>query len=396
MPHSENESEGPPQKKHKTEHDLLVITPDIPGDMVIKLVNDDDVGMLRVHKSTMMLASRYIRTMLQNHRFKEGNQSLDENDPLVLKEDDRKAFIIMCKILHHQKIDDLGAQDLLKEVTKTANKYLCTREVLPAVLAPMKQLVLVVNGPTMIPGICSASDETVLVEILVAAYLAGDRSLFWQASRYRIHHYNRIRIRNRHDDALEENLPEDVISKSNRESIHITKEYTDLGEGAMHVLRRKSIQSLTEAVQTTLGNAIDGSLKAEKCAAYQVIDAEDCQRARALMGIFTLKIMDLKKEGPKKFPYDFMSIHQLCLALSEIGDQINAMAEEGSTLEECKSGHADGCRVSQIKIQPLIDWVLCRQLTLVPGLCLTYFEKYGDDGIKHELCTHVRYPERSW
>lgn len=164
----------------------------------------------------------------------------------------------------------------------------------------------------------------------------------------------------------------------------------------MSVLRRKSIQSVTDAIQTSLRNAIEEALEAEDCPADRELDAQGCQRARELMGLFTLEVMDLQKGGLGGSPYDFLSIRQLGLGFLDIGDEINRMVEGGSDLEECKSGHADGCRVSQVKIKPLIDLVLSRQVTLVSGLCLTCFEVYGDSGIQHEPCTHVRYPERSW
>lgn len=90
---------------------------------------------------------------------------------------------------------------------------------------------LVVNDPFMGPWNNQASDETVRVEILVAAYLAGDRSLFWQASRYILLHYNQNEIKNRHNGILEDNLPEAVTSKSSRGTVHINEESTDHGEG---------------------------------------------------------------------------------------------------------------------------------------------------------------------
>ena len=66
----------PPEKKQKIEHAMVDIVDNPPGDMVIRVGKGTDTGLVRVHKTFLIVASPVFRAMLTGG-FSESTRTLD-------------------------------------------------------------------------------------------------------------------------------------------------------------------------------------------------------------------------------------------------------------------------------------------------------------------------------
>ena len=165
-------------QKHIKPKTLVDIVQRLPGDLYIKVGIDNDTGVIRVHRNTMMMNSSYFRVLLGGD-FSEARRGYDEDSAVVLEDDDRQSFTILCQVLHLQSFDKLSAQENLAKIAVIADKYRCAEAVLPVIISTMhNQVYCLLEGPEY-----SEERAGILGNIVCAAFLAKERHLFWQASR---------------------------------------------------------------------------------------------------------------------------------------------------------------------------------------------------------------------
>lgn len=114
---------------------MIDIVENPSGDLVIRAGKGADTSLIRVHKNLLMMTSPVFRAMLIGG-FSESTRMLDENDPLMLDDDDHEAFIVFCKLIHHQDIDLTPTLECLIELAVIIDKYGCTGSLLQSLLPP--------------------------------------------------------------------------------------------------------------------------------------------------------------------------------------------------------------------------------------------------------------------
>lgn len=214
-----NMANSKPDSKMKTDqHSMVDIVADPRGDMVV-LVGEkgNDLGKVRVHRSTMQMSSPVFQAMLGGASFKESTRALDETDPLILG-DDRTAFIVVCQILHHQSFDAAMAQTHLAQIAIIADKYGCAATVLQPIFAVLRPLLLESRRRSdshVTPRKFSKEHQILLGNMIAAAYLSGDGLLLWEVSRYVVGHLGPEGVKDQSicDSALLKVVPAQLFRK---------------------------------------------------------------------------------------------------------------------------------------------------------------------------------------
>jgi hypothetical protein len=169
-------AQGGPAKKQKTDHAIVDIVPQPIGDIVIRVGSADEVGPVRVSKTFMLVASPFLRTMLAGG-FSEALKTFDEKDLLVL-EDNRWTFITLCKLLHHQAVEEVKkiSVDQVVAVAILVDKYGCSGTIIQPLLTTLRLGVDVarLSEDSKLPW--AVKD---LLNMAVLAYFAKDEGLLW-------------------------------------------------------------------------------------------------------------------------------------------------------------------------------------------------------------------------
>lgn len=139
------------------------------------------MGLLRVHKAILMMASPVLRQILSQLKT---DRTYDENDPLVL-DDDRTAFIDFCVVVHHQSKDEC-AVPLARSAALAVvfHKYSCT--------TMLQQHVSWLLREFFGPGLDQVNMQGLraigvrLEDVLCISYISGDATLFYRCTRFMI------------------------------------------------------------------------------------------------------------------------------------------------------------------------------------------------------------------
>jgi hypothetical protein len=173
---------GSSRKKQKTSHyqTPFDVVDNLRGDVVIQVGTGEDVGIVRAHKSCLIMSSPVFQSMLAGE-FKEAGKVYDTDNPLVL-EDDRTAFIDFCVVIHNQsKGDKRVPLSRAASVAVIFDKYCCTELLLQYISWPLREYF----GPTV-----GQADLTELrgiglriEDVLCISYVAGDAKLFHRCTK---------------------------------------------------------------------------------------------------------------------------------------------------------------------------------------------------------------------
>lgn len=180
---SEDASPEPVRKKLKVSHyPAMVDVVDEPkGDLVIKVgLQAEDMGLVRVHKAILMMASPIFRKMLSDLDI---DRKYDESDPLVL-DDDRTPFIDFCMIIHHQNKDE-HAVPLSRSAALAVifDKYSCT-PLLQIIAWQLREFFGANLGEVYLPELKAIGLR--LEDVMCIAYVADDAKLFYRCTRFMI------------------------------------------------------------------------------------------------------------------------------------------------------------------------------------------------------------------
>lgn len=182
----EDDSQRPSTKKQKLSHydaAMFDVVNDPKGDLVVRTGAKDDVGLVRVHKAVLMMASPVFRVMLGGP-WVEGSKQYDEKNPLVL-DDDRTGFIDFCMLIHHQSRDERAVPlSRAVGVAVLCNKYDCTKLLAQNFSWPLLEFF----GPHVedVQLTDLKSNGLRLEDVLCISYAAGDARLFRRCAAFMI------------------------------------------------------------------------------------------------------------------------------------------------------------------------------------------------------------------
>ena len=206
----------PPAKRQK-----VVSVPDKPkvidivkspeGDLVLQVGDPVKRNLLRVHSGSLRMASPVFRGMLGGN-FIEGSTQYTAEDPLCLTEDNARAMLDLCKLIHHQYAmhDPLSVYRFPKLVI-LADKYQCLSIVRPWFLAAVTQ--------HFTSSITEGWDEVDALgfgwgDAMCIAYALEDAQLFWRISRSAIVRYDTESLNKRMSEGLVDLMPKGFLGMS--------------------------------------------------------------------------------------------------------------------------------------------------------------------------------------
>lgn len=305
---------------------MIDVTPDFPGDIVVRAGPESEDEFIRVHKSFLMTISPVFRAML-GAIYSEGQRKLDEDDPLVLPEDGHDDFLAFAKPLHFQP-QELRASQIVG-VAVLADKYRCARQSLQGLLSPLR----LVFGPDCSIVECGLEEMNMTVpDAIYLATLAEDEDLLYRATLYAITQLPRRE--HRPDPRLAVITWIDLSSFINKAQ---EEQLEPLARGMQGYIRKLVAAKDPGGVQPF-----------------------PCDVARHIVGDYYMRRFQLTHRLESSLRHSNKSLETIWRTLSSIADSARSHAS---------SCCADDPKWHALQVQLLRD-VVCRSRAEVKGLCL--------------------------